>query len=606
MSVKRILSAFAATAIVLCSLVSVSTNAAEPEPAKKTVIDISTYNESVNWSVASKNIGGIIARIGYRGSVYRDRIVEDNMFYSHVSGALQYGVPFGVYFYSLALTQAEAVEEAEWVIARLKYYGFKPDMPVYIDVEERVQEETLTNRQRTDIILAFCNTMKDNGYYAGLYSNRYWLTNLLYPSEFDDYPVWVADYTGSCKYYGKYGMWQYTSTGVIDGIYGETDVSECYFDYPTFIKKYGYNGFTGIDEPPADSKDYSKRGTYKLSAAAEVRTGASDAYASLGTIENGAEVYVDYAAGSWGIIPFGTGTGWIKLGSSASRTSKYMTTQKNVGYYVVNTEVLNVRQGPSADTAWLSEMYYGNTVFISGVQGNWGWFYAQGGKRWICLDYAVFNGTVSFETNVSGKYIQPVRYSTGNSITLPKWNISMSDKIFSGWALTSGGEVKYADGASFAVGDSNAVLYAVCNSKNAYKFASKPKQAENGMAVFGGEGMSEADFMKKYISVSPDYAYKMKPFTGTFIGTGSEITFSLNGKDKDRLTVVIPGDCNGDGICDSLDLADALNISQGAKCPLTYSAAQKKAADVNLDGKADSADIALIKNAAFGTADLPE
>ncbi len=604
MSLKKIFSAVIAVIMVMCTAVSIT--AVEPESAKLKVIDISMWNGTINWSLAAAETDGVIARIGYRGSEFHSNMAEDSLFNSHMQGAQQYGLHFGVYFYSLALNEAEAKEEANWVINKLKYYNCKPDLPIYIDMEDASVQNSLTNRQRTDIVLAFCKTMKDNGYYAGVYSNKYWLTSLLYPSDFSDYPVWVAQYNNECTYNGKYGMWQYTDSGVVSGINASVDMNECYCDYPAFIKKYGYNGYKGSEDIPTQTKDYAKRGTYKTKAQLNVKAGAADSYSILGTLASGSEVYVDYAVGDWGIIPYGNSTGWIKLGSSAERTSKYMTTQSGIGYYVVNTDVLNVREGPSTSYNKVSEQYYGNTVFISGLQNGWGFYYASGTKRWISLDYADFYGTICFETGVNGKYVHPLRFKKGSSVKLTKWDVSITDKTFAGWALSSGGAVKYADGASVTMGDSNMVLYAVNNSKTAYSFAKNPRQAENGMVVISDERLNTADFMKKYITVSGGYTYTSKTAKGNYIGTGSEITFALNGTGVTKITLVVSGDCNGDGICDGIDLADALNISQGDKSTVAYSQAQKKAADVNLDGKVDSADITIIRNAAFGTADLPK
>ena len=204
MSIKKLVSAAAAAVLAVCSAVSIA--AAEPDRAKLNVIDISIWSKAVNWSVASEEVDGVIARIGYRGSANRDNLVEDSLFYSHMSGAQQYGVPFGVYFYSLALNEKEAVEEADWVIERLNFYGCKPDMPIYIDVESETLQNNLNSRQRTDIVLAFCKAMKDKGYYAGVYANQYWLSSLLYSAEFESqqYPVWVAQYNSTCTYTGKY------------------------------------------------------------------------------------------------------------------------------------------------------------------------------------------------------------------------------------------------------------------------------------------------------------------------------------------------------------------------------------------------------------------
>lgn len=103
-------------------------------------------------------------------------------------------------------------------------------------------------------------------------------------------------------------MWQYTETGTIDGIPGNVDINKCYRDFSSFIKKYGFNGYTGtevIDPDKEDITDTSKFGTYKLTATSlNVRSGAGTEYRSLGTLKNGSEVYVYAYKDGWGQISF--------------------------------------------------------------------------------------------------------------------------------------------------------------------------------------------------------------------------------------------------------------------------------------------------------------
>lgn len=601
MSVKRVVSILAALLLAMCSVVSIT--AVEPASANLEIIDISVWNGTINWSVAAKEVDGAIVRIGYRGSEYRDKIAKDTMFDTNMQGISQNNVPFGVYFYSYASTKAEAVEEANWVISTLKAGNYKPDLPIYIDVEAPELEGSLTNRERTDVVLSFCKTMKDNGYYAGVYASKYWLTQLLNSSEFEDYPVWVAQYYTTCTYTGRYEMWQYTNSGTFNGITGSVDVSHCYRDYSSFIRKCGYNGFKAGETPTSDTKDYSKRGTYKLTSALDVRVGKSDSYNSLGTIPKDSEVYVDYAVGDWGVIPYSNSVGWIKLGSSVSKTSKYMTTKSGIGYYTVNTDTLNVRKGPASTNDKIGELHSGETVFISGIEDGWGYYYGNGTKCWISLEFAKFYGTISFETNITDKYIQPVRLKTGTSTALSKWNISASGKNFSGWATTSSGAVAYADGATILMEKSNIVLYAKFNQDSYFSFRTSPMQFADNIAVISDQGLTESGFVNKYILPTSGYSYKMSFSDGSYVGSGSELSFIANGKVVGRITIVVAGDCSGDGVCNGIDLSDALNIYQG-KSTIKYSDVQKKAADVNLDGKVDSTDINLIKKSAFGTADL--
>ena len=604
MSFKKIISAAAAAVMAVCSVVSIS--AAEPASAKLKVIDVSVWSNEVNWSLASSEIDGVIARIGYRGSANRN-LTEDTQFYSHMSGAQQYGVPFGVYFYSLALNKEDAVEEANWVIDRLNYYNCKPDMPIYIDVESQTLEQSLNSRQRTDIVLAFCKAMKDKGYYAGVYANQYWLSSLLYPSEFESqqYPVWVAQYGSACTYTGKYGMWQYSESGKVSGISGSVDMNECYADYPTFIKSNSYNGYKGAGDTQTDNKDYSKRGTYKLSADANVYKSFSDSSEVLGKIPSKSEVYVDYAIGSYGAVNYSDTVGWIKL-SSAAKTSDFISDKSGTGYYMVNTDTLNVRTGGSTSYAKVGELNYGDIIFIGGTENGWGWFYGGGTKQWLSLDYVDFYSTISFDTGISGKYIQPLRVKKGDNVSLTPWNISVSGKTFIGWATSKGGSPEYADGAEITAGGSNMTLYAVCGSNDGFSFKTNPRYNENNTIVISDEHMKTADFTEKYLDLPNGYTAAARPSAGSYIGTGSEIDIMNNGKKTATLKVAVSGDRNGDSVCDGIDIADALNMTAGSGSTKSYTELQKKAADVNLDGKVDSADVNMIKNAAFGSADLPK
>lgn len=602
MSIKRAVSILLALLMLMCSAVSIT--AVEPSSANLKIIDISTWNDVTNWSAVANEVDGVIARIGYRGSQYHDRIAMDSKFISYMQGIIQNNLSYGVYFYSYALTSAEAVEEANWVINTLKTYSYKPDLPVYIDVETAEVQNTLTNRERTDIVLAFCETMKDNGYYGGVYANKYWLSELLNSDEFEDYPVWVAQYYTSCTYGGKYGMWQYTDSGVIEGINGYVDMNYCYCDYSSFIKKYGYNGYKGSETPQVATKDYSKRGTYKLGSALEVRAGSADTYKSLGALSKDSEVYVDYAVNGWGLIQYSDTTGWIKLGSSVTKTSNYISTKSGIGYYRITADTLNVRRGPATSYEKFSETYVGRTVFISGLQDGWGYYYGNGTKCWISLDYAQFYGTVCFETTIADAYIQPIKIITGTSSALTKWSISVTGKKFSGWATTSGGTVAYDDGATITMGKSNVILYATFNQSKYFVYKSSPKQSADGIAVICDQALSESEFVSKYITLANGYSCKMKFAQGTCVGTGSVLNFTANGSTVGSLTIVVLGDCSGDGVCNGIDLSDALNISQDSGSTVKYSDAQKKAADVNLDGKVNSTDIDMIKKSAFGIADL--
>lgn len=607
-SAKRIAAAVISAVMILCAVLGVG--AVSPENAEMKVVDLSKWNDSIDWSKTSKAVDGVIARIGYRGSVNRDSIVEDNLFSAHYNACVTYSVPFSCYFFSTALNTAQAVEEAQWVIKTLKKYNCKPEFPVYIDMEDTQVQNNLTNSQRTAIAKAFCDEMAKNGYYPGVYANKYWLTSLLNMSQLTDVSVWVAQYASQCSYAGKYDMWQYTETGSVNGIKGNVDVNICYRDYPSFIKKYGYNGYDkpGGDEPEEPSvADTSRFGTYKITAdSLNVRTGAGMQFDIAGSVSRGDEVYVYDEKDGWGMISFNNSTGWISLNSAYStKQSDYITTKNSLGFYCVNTDALNVRSGAGTSNSKVGTLSRGDTVFVNAINGNWGSYnYGYGKKGWICLDYTVFNGIVCFDGGKGDGSMKHQIIPSGTSAKLQKCSFTLSGESFYGWSLQSGGDKAYDDCASFTMGKSNVILYALYSGSpyTALKNSAKIDK-EKSLLIITDEAVKPDELVTMYFDLTPGATAKLSGADGNFAGTGSCVTLSYNGKTV-SLTVSLKGDINGDGMRDSLDLADAAAILYGSS--KSYSAAAHTAADLNGDSKADSADVEILKDIVFNGSSLPE
>ncbi len=578
--------------------------AVKPESAKLTVIDISKWNDKIDWSKVHSQIDGVIARIGYRGSVHRDTLAEDNLFYTHYKNAKSYSLPFGCYFYSLAVTVEQAKEEAQWVLDTLKRYNIKPDMPIYIDMEDYIVQNETTNRQRTDIAKAFCETLFKNGYYPGVYANKYWLSELLYPKEFKDCSVWVAQYASQCTYAGEYDMWQYTETGSINGITGNVDINHCYRNYPDFIKKYGFNGYDGSAEYEPDEVggvDSSKFGMYKVTVTSlNVRSGPGTSFSSLGILKKDSEVYVHGYDNGWGYISFGNDNGWISLGTGyCTKTLNYNSNKKSIGFYTVNTDTLNVRSGSSTSYGVVDKFHKGDITYVVGISNGWGkLYYGEGLVGWISLDYADFTGTVNFMANGGKGGMNHQTILTDKKASLNKNIFTMTGKSFLGWSDTVGGAVKYKDGASVTMGSTNIVLYAVYGSNssgNSYSW-SNSVSVKNGTVFIADFKIKQTDFEKKYITLGSGTSLTFNnPFAGV-VGTGSVVTVTNSGK-SESFTVVIVGDVNGDSLCDGLDLSLAVESVSNVKKDL--STAQLTALDVNSDSKRDSNDIAEFKNRIF-------
>ena len=193
-------------------------------------IDVSKYQPSINWSsVKSSGVDYVIIRCGYRGSS-TGVLVEDPYFKSHIKGAKAAGLKVGVYFFTTATSEAEAVEEASMCAYLCNGYGL--DMPIFMDCESspRAGYNGMSASQRTAIIKAFCNTVRSAGYSAGVYANKTWFSSYINAGELSGYKIWLAQYNSAGPTYsGRYDIWQYTSKGKVNGISGYVDMNRRYY-----------------------------------------------------------------------------------------------------------------------------------------------------------------------------------------------------------------------------------------------------------------------------------------------------------------------------------------------------------------------------------------
>lgn len=193
-------------------------------------IDVSKWNGEIDWDKA-KNAGVefAIIRAGYRGSVTGSLVVDPN-FAANIKGANASGVPAGVYFFTQAVNEVEAVEEASAVLQLVKEYDL--DYPIFIDTEGaggNGRADSLDVDTRTMVCEAFCRTIANAGYEAGVYGSRNWYNNNLEMDKLEQYCIWLAEYRSVPLYQGYYQMWQYSSKGSVDGIEGNVDLNISYF-----------------------------------------------------------------------------------------------------------------------------------------------------------------------------------------------------------------------------------------------------------------------------------------------------------------------------------------------------------------------------------------
>lgn len=203
----------------------------DQETAKKG-IDVSTFQGDINWKkVKNDNVDFAFIRLGFRG-YESGKIVLDSKYEDNIKGSIKAGIDTGVYFFTEALTEKEAVEEAEFVIENLKDHAIT--MPVVIDVEESANTEksrtkNLTADQRTKNVIAFCKRIKEAGYDVMIYGNLKSFMIMMDFEKLEEYDKWFAYYRYPFHFPYKIKIWQYTSTEEIDGIEGNTDVNIMFY-----------------------------------------------------------------------------------------------------------------------------------------------------------------------------------------------------------------------------------------------------------------------------------------------------------------------------------------------------------------------------------------
>ena len=198
-------------------------------------VDVSYYQGEIDWKkVKASGIEFAMIRLGYRGYGEEGKLVEDKMAYENIEGALDAGLQVGVYFFSQAITVEEAVEEAEFVLQRIKVYDIT--MPVVFDweyISEEARTAKMDRRTLTDCYKAFSDRIAQAGYTPMAYFNTYQSQQLMYLHELEDYPFWLALYSDRMSFPYRFEMWQYTDSGVVPGIEGKVDIN-LYFTHEFF------------------------------------------------------------------------------------------------------------------------------------------------------------------------------------------------------------------------------------------------------------------------------------------------------------------------------------------------------------------------------------
>lgn len=365
-------------------------------------IDVAKYQGTIDWKqVASSGVDFAIVRLGYRAQVSGEITADTNAAYN-LQQAQKNGIKLGAYFFSTAVTEAEAIEEANWVADFLAPYQIT--YPVAYNCEgfndPNNRQYTLSKRQRTDIALAFLKQIEKRGYEAMFYASKnemtddaQWEVSRIDP----DYKIWVAQYpekpypeTEKSTYEGVHHMWQYTRNGVLPGVPEGVDVNVAYFGYDGTEESQSDET---VPEAQADPEALMSFREVDESVTAKSETNlrnipSQDTDATvLYTLKNG-EV-----ARRIGI----SDSGWSKLefqGKTYYAVSSYLTTNLNssqetepvdddgietefraVSETVTAKEWVNLRNIPSAtraDSSIVGQLKNGDTALRTGISDN-GW-----------------------------------------------------------------------------------------------------------------------------------------------------------------------------------------------------------------------------------------
>ena len=202
-------------------------------------VDVSEFQGLIDWQqVKDAGAGFAILRLGWRGST-EGGLNLDTTFQQNYEGAAAAGLPVGVYFFSQAVTEEEAREEAAFVLDALE--GKTITYPVVFDWEPPIPSDSLPAQdlraygmdgdQVSRFALAFCEKVAEAGYTPCVYTNKTMAYGFFDLELLGDYPLWYAEYQPAPSLYYHFDLWQYTDSAAVPGIPGEADVNICFVPY---------------------------------------------------------------------------------------------------------------------------------------------------------------------------------------------------------------------------------------------------------------------------------------------------------------------------------------------------------------------------------------
>ena len=198
-------------------------------------IDVSAWQGNIDWvKVKNSGVDFAIIRSGWG---FKDEGEIDSFFVSNIKNAKSAGIKVGVYHYSYAESAENAKQEAEYCLSIIKSANVELDLPIYFDIEDASIANAHNREIRTNMCIAFCSEIESAGYWAGVYANLNWFNNYLNKNELESrYTLWLAQYNEINEM--ECDIWQYTSSGYVEGINGNVDMNIMYRDLINEIGKY--------------------------------------------------------------------------------------------------------------------------------------------------------------------------------------------------------------------------------------------------------------------------------------------------------------------------------------------------------------------------------
>ena len=420
-------------------------------------IDVSHWKQDINWNaVAADDVSFVMLGTRYQGQV-------DPYFRINAEGAHSAGIALGAYIYSYATTPEMAEEEADFVLDLIKDYPIS--YPVAFDVEDNGTLGTLTPSQVSEIINAFCQKIKDAGYYPIVYANDNWLANKIDLSAID-YDVWVARY-GRQPAYENPVMWQATSSGEISGVSGNTDIDFQFTDFSDVIPDTLWRTIDGITY---FYKDYTmQKDTWAEDNGARYFFDENGQTKKGWFLSGSEQYYLDDTTGQMQ-------TGWLQLDGDWYYFAS--TGEMQTGWNDVNSVWYYLAEDGKMQTGWLDldgTHYYlkpsgAMATGWASIDGTWYFFNTSGGRQtgWISPDGS------RYYLDAEGKMLTGWQEIDGKH-----YYFNESGQMQTGWVETSG--------AWYYLNDSGIMETGWLNLNGSWYYLDENGKMEKGWLQLDGE-----------------------------------------------------------------------------------------------------------------------